>query len=1074
MFCPKCSGPVDPSDRYCRMCGTMRAHHPSGAENRLVTVLCTDLSGYSQLAERLDPEDLRDCMSLLMEEITRIIVQYGGAVEKYIGDAVLAIFGAYRTRENDTTRAVLAARQIHRAVEGIDLSRMMPAPFQLRMHTGINTGEVVVEYGSSVASPHGMLGKPINVASRLCDLAADGEILIGETLASDVVRQFLLEWKGTRLLKGAAAPIHVYRVLDEKENPTAVHRDGGATSPMVGREQELSILASRSRDLVSGRGGVIRINGDAGIGKSRLIKEFLDQLGIDVPVLVAACYDHARTVPYYPFFRLVPLAMGLGGLHGDMHDNPHAAQDGGEHRDHIRHLEFFVHGHTERDSGFRGVLREKISDAVFWLFTTVSSKRPVIVCIEDIHWADQSSLDLVSYLMDTWERNIPCLVVLSHRPGWSPGFGSPEIRLRELTGQEVGRMLSLMLGAPSVPEDLVASMTQASGGNPFFLEEMVNYFMEKGSGMPKCPRECMGKGVPASLHGLIASRIDNLDACPRRIIQEASLIGRIFSRDLLRSVSSVAGDLDAGLKALIDHGFIHAEGTREYAFRHDIMRDVAGRSLLKRERTSIHRKIALVLEESAASATGNTSDVLAHHYSMAQEYKKALHYHMEAARQCQGSGAWIEAASQYTAAEQVLETRPGIVQGQERIRDVREGIWSCTRVFDPVLATSALEALTCQYRKTGQIMEEAFSFIRLINLYSQRGLFAKAFQAYEYGLSLCNGDPVLVAAAQTAIAYTYTFLGQPTVALGLLDASRPILESSDRFLHAFNTLSTLAASVWVADMGAAGGWYDRTKELSREYMDIDLMADIWLAHIYCLQGRFVKGRMVHDEVVAREKKLGRQAGGLSYLRIQGSIYFRSRYFGDLQGARSDLALFDVLSTSIEGASSLRSLYAAWIALEEGRAREAHDLAEAALPGLREGIANRVPYALNVVSEARISLGDPTGASRAALECIEWTGCSGNGDQCIWALRTLALACILEGKAEAAHRAAVRACRLACRLGLKPHLAWIVALYGDVCRMRGRIRSARRCYVDARRRWVEMGNRYQADKVSARQRLLLEK
>lgn len=1071
MFCPKCGGSVTRADRYCRLCGVDLPSHSSGAENRLVTILCTDLCGYSPLAERLDPEDLRECMARIMGEVTTAITRYGGTIEKYIGDAVVAIFGLHRVKEDDPVRAVLAARQAHRAVEHIDLPRGLRPPAPLRLHTGINTGEVIVDFNVSAASPHGTLGRPINIASRLCDLASEGEILIGEALVSTVMRYFNIEWKGSRMFKGIQTPVHVYSVLDEKKTPVAVHREGGLTSQLVGREHELSILLSGARGIAAKRKGVICINGEAGVGKSRLIGEFRDRLGTGSSFLMASCVDHAGSIPYFPLYKLIPPAMELVGLGGKVKENSWSTPGGAEHADHVRCLITVFGGSQAGGHGPRRIIRERLIDAVHWLFREVSSRMPLVVCIEDIHWADQSTLDLIAYLVNSWGQESPWLMVFSHRPHWVPGFAATRINLKDLSQEDVGRMLSSMLDVPSVPDEMVLSMTHATGGNPFFLEEMVNYLLEKGAGVTLQGREATPWEIPASLHGLIASRIDRLDASSRRILQEASLIGRTFHEGLLASVSSQALALEEGLDSLVRHGFIHQEGAGEYIFRHDIIRDVAGRSLLKKERRAIHGQIGRALEGSTCPVEGSVSGVLAYHFTRAQEYEKAVQCCLDDAVRCRVSGAWVEASMQYFAAEHILESQANLPGRTEMLRDVREGIWNCCRVFNPARAITALEALAIHYRNMGMRKEEAYSFIRLINLYSQLGLFGKALHAYEYGLLLCSEDPLLTAAARTAVGYTHTFLGRPLVALELLESARPVLESSDLFLRAINALSTLAATVWKADMKSADAWYSRTKELSADYMDIDLMADMWLAHICCLSGRFEQARRVHDEVSIREKKLGRMAGGLSYLRIQGSIYFRARYFGDIPGARADLARFDVLGSNILGAGYLKELYTAWIALEEGRVCEAHDRAGQALPGLREGFANRVPYALNTLSEARLLMGDAQGASRAALECIEWNEQYGNGDQLIWALRMYAEACVLMGETIPARDALVKAWRLSRASGMKPHQAWILESCGNLFRHEGNVRGAVRYYGASKRIWERMGNAAQARRVEARERFV---
>ena len=1063
--CMICGNLVDVSDRYCSQCGSCLSPSTQVAEYRFITILCTDLSGYSLLSERLDHEELQELMGSVLSEITRIIIRFGGTIEKYIGDAVVAIYGNSKAREDDLLRAILSARDIHRTVEGLNVLMPRSCNIHMSMHTGINTGEVLMDSGTTRHSSHGTLGKPINIASRLCDIASRGEIFIGESLISEAMRYFHLEWMGRKMLKGFRTPIHVYKVMDERKIPLAVHRSGGVTSPLVGREHELSELLSRARKLQSGQGGVLSIIGDAGVGKSRLIEEFKALLNDGVAFVTATCHDHASSTPYFPFTKLISSILGISETDNTYKSISQALIQYGLPTEHATHLTFFRDQAFSLRSESPDTLKEQISDAFVWLLSSKALARPTIICIEDIHWADQSTLDLLAYLIHNWKKSWPCLLVLSHRPGSMPALSSSFISLRELSESEVGRMLTLMFEALAVPEPAVHSLTDATGGNPFFIEELANYLLEKGADLVGHCLTGFLNDVPTTLYGLISSRLDHMEPIAKKMLQEAALIGRGFSEDLLALVCSNPDSLKEGLIESVKHGFIHPTGEGEYIFKHDMTRDVAGRTLLKRERVRLHKKIALALEDRAGSCPGDHAGELAHHYAEAQNYIKAVYYHMEAGKRCQSTGAWVEAGWHFSSAERCVLAAPAFPEVEEKVVEIQEGIWRCCRVFNPARAITALEALADNYRLKGLKEKEAFCSIRLINLYSQIGLFEKAKGYYTHALSIIGNDPVLIAAAHTAIAYTYTFLGKQNDALRLLDSSRPSLEASDRFLFTVNTLTTLAACVWKGDMKSARTWYDRTKVFSGAYMDIDLMADIWLAHICCLEGDFDEARRVLGEVSSREKKLGKLAGGLSYLRIQGSIYFRSRYFGDIRGARYDLHVFNALGADIHNSGSLKDLYRAWIALEEGKPQETKDLIHAALPGLREGIANRVPYALNALAEANLLLNDLSAARQIAEESITWNEHCGNADQLIWGLRIFAEICISQGEYITARKALSRAYSLARACKMKPHQAWIIALWGNLLNRTGKHAESAICLGKSLKLWKEMGNPIQVKRVA---------
>jgi len=1054
--CRMCGAVVAPTGRYCHQCGSRLhpQHAQSESEYRLVTILCTDLSGYTRLSERLDHEELRTFMAKLLSETTRVIHGFGGTVEKYIGDAVVAIFGNHKTREDDPIRGILAAREIHKAVEGMNALLPQTVQTRLTMHTGISTGEVLVDTGRPAHCIQGTLGKPINVASRLCDLAEDGEILIGESLMTEAMRHFQLEWMGRRMLKGFRKPFNVYKVIAERPVPFSLHRTGGVTSPLVGRDRELSTFVSRARELKSGRGGIIHLIGEAGVGKSRLLHEFRANLDEGFSCIATSCFEYTSTTPYFPFLRLLHEVLGI--------EHPSALSSQGLPHEYAAHAAILMNMFSTAHDGPPGTLKEKVSDTILWLLTAFASRRHTVFCIEDIHWADQSSLDLLTYLIHKWDRSCPCLLIITQRSSFDTFISASRITLKELSEPEVASMLRNMLDVDSVSDGTVRSLARATGGNPFFIEEMANYLLEKGYDMKELGGMDLSDELPTTLYGLVTSRLDHMKPSSKRLLQEAALIGRIFHEDLLASVCSEKDSLKEGLSESAEHGFIQPLGTSRYIFKHEITRDVAGRTFLKKERVTLHRKIAQVLETRFHLCSVEHACELAHHFGRAHEFVKSAHYHIEAARHMETSGAWVEAGSHYLSAEHCVQ-KGGDIQGREDLLVViREGIWRCCRVFDPARAIAALDALTDHYQMTGRRDEEAFCTIRLINLYSQRGHFEKSREFYARSLEIIPHNPVLVAAAQTAFAYTYTFLGRPLDALTLLEKARPVLSTADPFLYTVNVLTTLAASVWKGDLQGAHAWYRQLKNSSSAYMDIDLMADVWFAHICFLEGSFQEASRMFDDVLSREKKLGSLAGGLSYLRIQGAIYFRSRYFGDIQGAIADLDSFDALKGGLETLNPLKDLYRAWIALGEGRHALAKDLIIAALPGLRNGVANRVPYALNSLAQAHLLLGNHADALCAARESIAWNEERGNLDQLIGALRIEAEINISMGDHEAARTRLVQAYRLARSSGMRPHVAWVLCAFGKLLRGKGHPPSrSNACFRKARRLWEEMGNHAQA-------------
>jgi hypothetical protein len=302
---------------------------------------------------------------------------------------------------------------------------------------------------------------------------------------------------------------------------------------------------------------------------------------------------------------------------------------------------------TDQGPSVQGGVKESISDAVLSLLEAVARTRPSVFCMEDIHWADQSTLDLLGYLAHAWEARCPCLLLVTHRQDMDRALPGTCMRIRELGDDDIGRMIKLMLKADTLPDALLGFLARATGGNPFYLEEVVNFLLEQGVDPCSYGRDSVLKDVPVTLYGLVSSRLDHLGPDARGMLQVASLMGRTFSVDLLSHFCGGPGVLDAAVQSALRHGFIQPAGGAQFAFRHEITRDVAARTLLKGERSMLHRKIAFTMEETLGPRAPEHAEELARHFRQAGEDERAIHYCMEAARRALASGAWVEAAGHY-------------------------------------------------------------------------------------------------------------------------------------------------------------------------------------------------------------------------------------------------------------------------------------------------------------------------------------------------------------------------------------------------------------------------------------------
>jgi len=1063
IVCPCCSGQCDRSDRFCRNCGESLCQRIQIQEYRHITALFSDLCDYTPLTEELEPEKLKDIMDTLFRKASLIISSYKGVVEKFAGDGVIALFGVDEMHEYDSIRAILAAKEIHRFASELADKVSATLGRRIAMHTGINSGMVLVDQlcGSPLSS--GVLGTPINIASRLSDLAGPDDILIGDTVWADARRYFTIEHLGKKHIKGLKDPMDVFRVLSPREKPLCLHREVGLVSSMIGREEQFGILISAIDRLRYNCGCAVWISGDPGVGKSRLIEEAKKHVTSQVRWIQAQCLDHAKDTPYFPITLLVKELLDIGRSSNSCQDLEDRITKLSCDPSIIPEIAYLCGLSPVNTTHTPDEHRSRLSDAVSCLLESAAMKQSLIFCVEDIHWADRSTLDLMEYLFQDTDILLKSLFIISSRPGSFSCVHDIHIHLKDLTREETDTMIRRMLDGGTVYETVLDYLFRETGGNPFYIEEIVNYFMESDRSLSTCSGQHVSADVPSTVQKVIGSRIENLGKKLKTVLREASVIGKVFSEKLLSAVSTQRDHVAGHLHDLVKAGFVRREDQGLYAFRHALTREVAYRSILKRNREKMHDNTGCALERMYENKE-EVCDILAYHFDLAQDSQKAARYSMMAARKFHAEGSWVEAASMYLTAEKWLNVSIDGTANREDLVAVWEGIWSCARIFSPDKALRALESLRLYYRKNSMNTQEAFVLVRMINLYSQKGMFAEALKMYEHALDLVSGDSILSSAARTAVAYTYTYLGKPETALAFLDQARPALKK-DPFLLSVNHLTTLTAYVWKGSIRDAHTWYRKTKQSGGIYRDLDLMADINLAYSCLLEGKFEMAKSLFDQVLRQERKLGNLAGGLSYLRIQSSIYFNARYAGDLYTAREELVMFKRLGTDMKGASGLIDLYHAWILVEERSYEKAKELLMRSCRVFEKGLANRLPYALNALAETLDNLGEYQEAASAALRCISWNEQNGNQDQLIWALRIMGTIRTHQEMYAEAMDYLKRASYLSGRCSLRPHTAWNMQAWGDYFHGMRKAGKAQRCYYRAAALWSGMGNDYQAKKLS---------
>jgi class 3 adenylate cyclase/tetratricopeptide (TPR) repeat protein len=618
--CPSCGRENADDARFCSQCATpLTSEAPTREERKVVTCLFCDLVGFTTRAESMDPEDVRRLLQPYHANVRAELERFGGTVEKFIGDAVMAVFGAPVAHEDDPERAVRAALAIR---------DLLVEEGELEVRIGITTGEALVALDARPEAGEGMAsGDVVNTAARLESAAPTNGILVDETTYRATERSIEYEGAAAIEAKGKAEPVAVWEARRARAR-VSVERVGGAA--LVGREQELTLLRETLARVVREREPqLVTLVGVPGIGKSRLVFELFQM--IEEGPFGLVYWRHGRSPPYgdgVTFWALGEMIKAQAGiLESDSADHTEAklrqaverfVDDPADVAWLERHLRPLTGLDTDEPSRDR---REESFAAWRRYLEAIADERPLVLIFEDLHWADDALLDFVDYLVD-WASGVPILALstarpelLARRPGWGGGkVNSSTIQLSPLTEEETARLLHALLGRSALDADLQTRLLEHAGGNPLYAEEFTRMLSERPSALV----------LPETVQGLIAARLDTLPAEEKELLQAAAVIGRAF---WLGALSGERWTLEDRLHALSRKEFVTRQrrssvaGEEEYAFRHALVREVAYEQIPRAQRADKHRAAAQWIE--SLGRLEDHAEMLAHHYLLAIELSQA-------------------------------------------------------------------------------------------------------------------------------------------------------------------------------------------------------------------------------------------------------------------------------------------------------------------------------------------------------------------------------------------------------------------------------------------------------------------
>ena len=657
-------------------------------ERRLVTAVFGDISGFTSLSERMDPEELQEVIDPVITRLSDVVGKYEGFVEKFAGDALLALFGAPVSHEDDATRACLVGLEMHHELARI-VRELPPEAQHLTLHVGINSGHGIARIlGSQVRMDYAVLGDAVILAQRLESAAPAGQTYVGEITYQLTRDRFEYESVGELTLKGKSEPVPAWRLIGERKSSRAdrAHKRGGR---LVGRQRELDAVTRVLDTLDEGRGGIVSVTGEAGVGKSRLTEEVWQRAQErGVRWLQARCLSYGAGLAYWPYVDLLRRLPGVSQDEAPGDAASHLASllernavgQAFPYLARLLGLPLLGRGQEVPElepEAFRRGLHEAFSS---WA-RALSAKNPVVIALEDVHWADASSLELTSDLVRL-SRDERVVLYLTGRPEAAAPIAEiaavadaearEHVMLEPLDETGVGELVDgLLRGAAS--RGLARMVTERTAGNPFFVEELVRSLQDTGvllaeDGAWRMKRGWDAETIPPTIEGVLSGRIDRLRRPAASLLQTASVIGRQVPVPLLEAVADDVA-LQEPLAQLIDSGFLDRSGEEReetLLFHHALVQEAAYSRLLRRQRRQLHLKVAEVAEQ-IYGARDDVVDLLARHLYLGQAGSKAIDYLVRAGERAKRLFANEEAIVHFTRAAELARAD---AQASGRLPDI--------------------------------------------------------------------------------------------------------------------------------------------------------------------------------------------------------------------------------------------------------------------------------------------------------------------------------------------------------------------------------------------------------------------
>ncbi|HEX7320838.1 MAG TPA: tetratricopeptide repeat protein [bacterium] len=749
--------------------------NPATEERRLITILFADLSGFTALSSKLDPEEVRDFANICFEHLNGTITSQDGTVHKYEGDLVVALFGFPTAQEDAPESAIRAAFDMLKLMPKISdmVSTRLKIKTDIGLHVGVNSGIVVVgEVGSAEKRDNTIMGDAVNIASRLKDMAKRGEILVSESVFKSSRYLFEYEVLPPVAVKGIDEPVKIFRPIKMKDKPEPKRGIKGLYSPLVGRDGELQSLKQSLEKLTSGKGGAAFVLGDAGLGKSRLWEELKNGMvdrSLPITIIEGRCLFNSETIPYWPFLQVLGTVFGLTDQ-----DSKDVIREkllkktkevlSNEWADVVPYIGYlfsirFTDNLDEKVKYLDAkAVKLQIMIGINKLFAALAHRQPILFVIEDYHWIDTGSLELLEFIFGSSKLPPVLFLGLSRIEKDRTCYKTKEklkeilrddfqeIILRPLDADESAELVRNLLKIPGFTKEFMARILARVEGNPFYLEEIIRSLIDSNvlifsSGVWRLTADVSSLQIPDTIHTVIKSRLDRLDPESRGVLQTASVVGRNFYGPILEQLCGLDSlILTLHLATLEEYEYIK-ELKRfpdlEYMFRHPLLQEVTYNGLLKKKRREVHGKAGEVIERLYKNRLDDFAELLALQYANSDNSIKALEWLSKAGQKARDRYANDEAIAYY-------QKMISIINGEKR-EPTAELCLACEAIADIYALKGIYPAATDYYRQmesasAGNAAVRSRAKRKTAEIYHNLGRYDDALACYDEAEKLLSGN----------------------------------------------------------------------------------------------------------------------------------------------------------------------------------------------------------------------------------------------------------------------------------------------------------------------------------------------